>query len=325
MIMGENVKNNLIYTVTICAVIFGADETLLNVNIGNGFAFRKMSLIPVKDDLHKIFQSDTMGLRKDYEAACIGKDTLDLICVFKSYKISLNRIEAEMYYRKMCDEVLKYLDDSIRVIRLLSEGPVRFNKLSIKMDSEIEIVDETKTSHSFSSIIPIGEAMKSSAISKFHCEDKEIKEINNNISLIKFPLDDELLNNCHRYYDLSYNQDNFISITLLITCLEILFLDNEDAKKERLAKRCSVFLYDAKEERINCYDNLKEAYKKRSEFVHNGNCIDIKNGDILFLRDCIRKSLMKYLNNLHNKKCIIKELRTNIKYLGLDYWSRENQ
>jgi hypothetical protein len=323
MIMGENVKNNLTYTITICAVIFGADETLLDVNIGNGFAFRKMSLIPAKDNLHKIFESDAMGLRKDYEAACIGKDTLDIVCVFKSYKISLNRIEAEMYYSKMCDDVLKYLDDSIRVIRLLSEGPVRFKKLSIKMDSEIEIVDETKVSHSFSSIIPIGEAMKSSAISKFHCEDKEIKEINNNISSIKFPLDDELLNNCHRYYDLSYHQDNFISVTLLITCLEILFLNSENAKKEKLAKRCSVFLYNNKDERINCYYNLLKAYKKRSEFVHDGDCLQVKNEEILFLRDCVRKSLMKYLNNQYSKMCIIQKLKNTIE--NLEFCSEKKQ
>lgn len=312
------------YTVTICAVIFGADETLLKVNIGNDFGFRKMSLIPTKDNLDKIFEINAMGLRREYETACID-EKLDVICVFKSYEINLERVEAENYYRKMCDDVVKYLDDSIRAIRLFVEGSIRFKKLSIKMSSDIESIAETKENYGFSSSIPIGEAMKNSDILKVHYEDKDIEEINKNICLIKFPLADELLNSCHRYYDLSYHHDNFISITLLITCLEILFLDKEDAKKERLAKRCSVFLYDTKEERLNCYDNLKEAYKKRSEFAHDGNCIDINNGDILFLRDCIRKSLMKYLNNLYNKKCIIKELRETIKKLGLDYWSREKQ
>ncbi|MCS6130776.1 hypothetical protein DWV13_03750 [Clostridium botulinum] len=314
--------NNLSYTVIICAVLFGADETLLNVNLGNGFKFRRMSLIPSKDNLDTIFEIDDVGLRREYETARIDA-VLEVVCAFKSYTICLDRIEVEKYYSKMCDDVLKYLDDTIRAIRLFIEGPVRFKKLSVKMKSEIECVDETEMSKSFSRIISIGEAMKTNTISKFHCEDKEINELNNNISLRKFPLVDEVLNNCHRYYDLSYQQDNFISITLLITCLEILFLNSEKAKKEKLAKRCSVYLYDSKDERINCYYKLLKVYKKRSDFVHDGDCLQVENEDILFLRECVRKSLVKYLNNQHSKKDTIQELKKIIE--NLDYWSEKKQ
>ena len=45
----QGIPKNLKYKVTICAVIFGADETLLNVDLGEGYEFRKMSLIPSKD------------------------------------------------------------------------------------------------------------------------------------------------------------------------------------------------------------------------------------------------------------------------------------
>ncbi|HBJ1651474.1 HEPN domain-containing protein [Clostridium botulinum] len=308
------------YTVTICAVLFGADETLLNVNLGNGFKFRRISLIPSKDNLDAIFEIDDVGLRREYETARIDA-ALEVICVFKSYTIYLDRTEVEKYYSKMCEDVLKYLDDIIRAIRLFVEGPVRFKKLSIKMKSEIECVDEIEVINSFSSIIPVGEAMQTNTISKFHCDYKEINELNNNISLKKFPLVDEVLNDCHGYYDLSYHQDNFISITLLITCLEILFLNSEKAKKEKLAKRCSVYLYDSKDERINCYYKLLKVYKKRSDFVHDGDCLQVENEDILFLRECVRKSLVKYLNNQHSKKDTIQELKKIIE--NLDYWSEK--
>lgn len=294
--------NDLMYTVTICAIIFGADETLLNVNLDNQFRFKRISI----------------GLRRDYETARIDGN-LDIICAFKSYTICLNRTEVEEYYRKMCDDVLKYLDDRVRAIRLFVEGPVRFNKLSIKMNSETVPVGQTDTSSSFITIIPINEAMGTSRISKFHCNDNEVYELNNNISLVKFPLSDMLLNNCHRYYDLSYHQDNFISITLLITCLEILFLNNENAKKEKLAKRCSVFIYDSKNDRLSSYNKLLIAYKKRSDFVHDGDSLQITDKDILFLRDCVRKSLIKYINNQHSKTNVIKMLKTTIE--NLDYWS----
>ena len=314
--------NNLIYTVTICAVIFGADETLLNVNLDNEYRFKRMSLMPLKDHLDVIFETDAMGLRLDYETARID-GTLDIICAFKSYTICLTTTEVEEYYRKICDHVLVYLDDSIRAIRLFVEGPVRFKKLSIKMKSETVRVGETDTSSNFNCISPICEAMVTSTICNFHCDDEKIEELNNNIRLVKFPLSDKLLNNCHRYYDLSYHYDNFISITLLITCLEILFLDNENTKKERLAKRCSVFLYDSKNERLSCYNKLLETYKKRCDFVHDGDCLQIINDDILFLRDCVRKSLEKYLNNHHCKKDVINKLKTTIE--NLDYWSDKSK
>lgn len=312
--------NNLIYTVTICAVLFGTDETLLNVNLGNGFSFRRMSLIPSRDNLDKIFETDAMGLRRDYETARID-ETLDVICVFKTHTIRLDRLEAGKYYKEMCDDALKYLDDIIREIRLFSEGPVRFKKLSIKMESEKLYISETEESYNFISIIPLCEAMNTRPISKFHCDKKEIYELDKNISSINFPLADILLNDCHRYYDLSYHQDNFISITLLITCLEILFLDSEGAKKDKLAKRCSAFIFDSKDERLNCYYKLRMAYKKRSNFVHDGESLNMNKEDILFLRECVRKSLIKYLYNQLSKKNNILMLKRTIE--NLDYWSQK--
>ncbi|WP_407310028.1 hypothetical protein [Desulfosporosinus sp. SB140] len=310
--------NKLVYTVILCAVIFGSDETLLNVDLGEEFIFKRMSLKPLKDHLDLTFKTDAMGLRRDYETARIGEN-LDIICAFKSYTICLTEIEAEKYYKEMSDYVLTYLDDRIRAIRLFVEGPIHFKKLSIEMKSETLRSGETDMCSNINSVIPIGEAVGTSSISLFHCDNENINELNNNISSVKFPLSDVLLNNCHRYYDLSYHLDNFISITLLITSLEILFLNNENAKKEKLAKRCSIFLYDNRNDQVSCYKKLIIAYKKRSDFVHDGNCLQIINEDILFLRDCVRKSLIKYVNNNYRKSDVIKMLKTTIK--NLDYWS----
>ena len=313
-----NMDNSLTYVVTICAVIFGADETILNVNLDKELRFERKSLMPLKDHMDMIFETDAIGLRRDYETARIDK-ALDVICVFKSFTICLERTDVEEYYKKMCDDVLDYLDNSIRAIRLFVEGPVRFKKLSIRMESQTVCVGKTNMSGKFSSILLIGEAIKTNTICKFHCDDEKIDELNSNISLIRFPLLNALLNDCHRYYDLSYHQDNFISITLLITCLEILFLENEKSIKKILAKRCSVFLYDSIDERLICYNKLKKTYKKRYDFVHDGDSLQITNEDILFLRDCVRKSLVKYLSFKCNKIDVIKELKTTIE--KLDYLS----
>lgn len=311
--------DKLMYTVTICAVIFNVDETLLNINLDDGFRFRLMSLNPSKDHMDEIFDTDAMGLRRNYETAKIDKN-LNVICVFKSDTIYVNKTEVEEYYSKMCSEVIEYLDNKIRAIRLFIECPICFKRLSIKMESEKKHLDETEERENFIAIIPINEAMVTNEISIFHVDDEKIDELDKNISSINFPLTNNLVNNCHMYYDLSYHQENFISITLLITCLEILFLNRENAIKQKLAKRCSVFLYESRDKRLNCYNKLLNAYKNRSEFVHNGNCAKIINEDILFLRDCVRKSIIKYLHTKYSKKEIIIKLKRNIN--NLDYWNQ---
>lgn len=311
--------NKLTYKIKICAVIFGADESLLNINLGNDFIFKKMSLVPSKDNLDSIFETDSMGLRRDYESARIDNDSLDVVCAFKSFKYIVATTDAKEYFNGMCDDILEYLDNKIRAIRLYHEGPVRFKKLSIKMKPENSHSDKIEGIISYNSIIPIGEAMRTKEISKFYCDIEKIQELNENINSIEFHLSDPLLNSCHIYYDLSYHQDNFISVVLLITCLEMLFLNDENAKKERLAKRCSVFSYDTKDDRLECYAKLRSAYKKRSDFVHDGYVAPIKNEDILFLRDCVRKSLVKRIDNKETKKDVIKKLKITIK--ELDYWN----
>ncbi len=311
-----NDANFLNYSLVICAVVFGTDASILNVQLGGGFSFQRKSLMPMKDHLDTILETDAMGLRREYEGARID-ESLDVICMFKELQIELTQKESEKYYNNICDDTLKYLDDKIRAIRLFVEGPVRFKKLAVKMQSETQMVEKTKMSSSFSSLIPIAEAMTTQTIQKFSCTDEKIRTLNEDITNTSFPLADKLFNNCHVYYDLSYHQSNVVSVTLLITCLEILFLDNENAKKEKLSKRCAVFLFDSQAEQIDCYRKLVLCYKKRSDFVHDGTSSEISNEDILFLRECVRQALIKYIRTGIDKSSVIKSLKTVIS--GVDY------
>ena len=111
------------------------------------------------------------------------------------------------------------------------------------------------------------------------------------------------------YYDLSYHTEKYVSITLLTTALEVLFLKkDEEGKKQRLAKRCACYLYDDDQTIRSTYHKLKEEYKKRSEFVHDGKANGILDEDILFLRNCVRKSLIKAMSSTESKKQRIDDL-----------------
>lgn len=89
---------------------------------------------------------------------------------------------------------------------------------------------------------------------------------------------------------------------------------SEKAKKQALLRRCAIYLFSAKEEVLSCCGCIQEMYKKRSDFVHDGRLIGIDNADILFLRDCVRKSLIKRMENEIEKKEMIAQLRTQVEY-----------
>lgn len=306
------------FSYMVFAVMFGADETLLNIQLRDGFSFVRKSLIPLKDHLDSVFETDAMGLRRDYETARISPQSLDVICAIKEVTIGLNNSDAPNFFHEENDKNLIALDNQIRAIRFLEECPLRCKKIAFKMDSAPKNINGTKFSNSFCEIFPVNESLGTIEITKLNCDKTISDRINRELPLISFPLTDEVLNMCHAYYDLSYHQGIHLSITLLITALEMIYLEKEDAKKEKLAKRCAVYLYDRRENRIDCYNSLRQIYKKRSNFVHEGIFDQIEDKDILLLRHYVRKSIFKALSNKADKKQRIANLKHEI--ANLDYW-----
>lgn len=185
------------------------------------------------------------------------------------------------------------------------------------MYSKTGTINGTAFSKNFCAIVPVNESFGTIEHTKLNCDKTILDRINRELPLISFPLADEILNMCHVYYDLSYHQEKHLSITLLTTVLEMIYLGKEDAKKEKLAKRCAAYLYDLRENQIDCYKNLRHIYKKRSDFVHEGIFDHIEDKDILLLRHYLRESIFKALSDKTNKKQRIKILKYTI--ATLDY------
>lgn len=280
-----------------CAVIFGADETLLNIKLVDGFSFERLSLIPRKDHINDIFDTTDFGLRRDYETARIDENSLDVICAVKKAEYHILLGNGNDDYYEYTNKDLVSLDNQIRMIRLFYEGPIRFMKMATVMKISGDQLGEYFGDGSFTSVIPIGEAMITDELSKLHLSSTEVAIINAKLSSNFFPLQDEQLNFVHKFFDLSYHTDGFISITLLITALEMLFLNEEQGKKERLSKRCACFISEQESDITQIYTRLKEVYRKRCDFVHDGEIANITTEDILFLRECTRKSLIRALED----------------------------
>lgn len=303
------------YHVVICAVLFGCDDSIVGLDLGNKLMITRKSLHP-KDHLDKIFEIDSMELRREYECASLDMETLDVACVYKEYDYIDNDNSAQSYCNHISSELFTYLDNQIRAIRLLLEGPVRFKKLAVKMNSDPININQTDMSYGYCAIMPVGEAYNVKTLQKAHCDN--IGLLCSEMNKITFPISMKYLNQCHLLYDRSYLVTLQEAEILLITSLEILFLKSENSKKERLSKRCATFIFESKEERVECYKKLTSEYKKRSDFIHDGNSIGIGEEDILFLRECVRSSLVKLLHLDEEKDALIYDLKQRID--SLDYW-----
>ena len=273
----------------LCAVVFGTDETILNLPLNDGFFFVQRSLIPDIDHLDRIFDTNAMGLRRLYETARINRETVNVICIEKQIQIRLKPTDAAIYYNRQIDQDLASIDNQIRAIRLVKECPLRCKDFAIKIDSVQGAFDNM----CFDSHIPIGESAATRELNRFHCDIQDIPDLKQKLDRIVFPIRNDTLNIMHRYYDLSYHCENYISITLLIAALEMIFLTRNDNKRQPLSKRCAVYMYDREDELVNCYNKLVAAYKQRSDFVHDGVFLGIDDETILFLRNCVRTALLR--------------------------------
>ncbi|XOQ44317.1 MAG: hypothetical protein ACFWTN_07745 [Clostridium sp.] len=306
----------------VCAVLFGCDDSLVGLDLGEGITIARKSLIPNDQcRLDEIFETDAVGLRREYDAARLNHETLDVACIDSNYEFTGTVKAAKRYFDQKTSELFTYLDDQIRTIRLLLEGPVRYKKLAIKMESEHYKLGVNDMCHKFSWISPIGEAYGVTTIQKAHCDD--IEQLRLKMDRISFPLckqDDKYkyINQAHMFYDRSYLVTLYEAEVLLITSLEILFLDSEKGKKQRLSKRCTTFLCESQYERAQTYKKLCEEYKKRSDYVHDGSATNISQDDVIFLRKCVRKSILKLLESPMDKKDLIKKLQEKIQ--SLDDW-----
>ena len=304
------------YRVIICAVLFGCDDSMVGLDLGKGVKITRKSLHP-KDHLNDIFEADSMGLRHEYESAILDSDTLDVACIYGEYDCYLDNESESIYYDRLSSELYTYLDNQIRLIRFLIEGPIRYKKLVIKMVSENYTLDKTNMSYAFRAIIPVGEAYNVVTIQKTHCDD--VINLRGEMDNISFPLCQiDYLNQAHILYDRSYLVTLQEAEILLITSLEVLFLKSETAKKQRLSKRCSTFLFETQQERVDTYKKLCLEYKKRSDYIHDGKSLQISEDGIIFLRECVRFSIIKLLKTPKSKNDLINELRIEIE--SLDYW-----
>lgn len=299
------------YKYQVCAVIFGADKSVLNIKLKDDYSFILKSIYSKDDDLTELFQTDVSGLQRNYYSAIVDND-YKVICIEKIIEIELNPKTDQEFWDKANIDDLSSIDDQLRTIRLIKEGPIRCKSISFNL-KPIEKVNCIIQPSSHYSLFQFSGSYPTKSISTISCDNKDIDLINKAIENFDFPLQDQLLNSAHIFYDLSYHTELYISVSLLTTALEMLYLNNEQFKKEKLSKRCAVYIGGSNEEIIVLYKQLKEAYSLRSKFLHDGNIKHIRATTVIFLRDCVRKTLLKSISTKETKNNKIKRLKEFVK------------
>lgn len=295
------------YKYQVCAVIFGADKSILNIKLKDGYSFVLKSVYSKGDGLKELFQTDISGLQRNYYSAIVDDD-YRVICIEKIIEIELNSKTTQEYWDKVNNDDLGLIDNQLRIIRLIKEGPIRCKSISFNL-TPIEKVDGIIQPSSYYSLFPFSESYPTKNISTISCNDKDIYLLNNALEKLDFPLKDRLLNSVHIFYDLSYHTEFCVSVSLLITALEMLFLNSENSKKEKISKRCAVYISNSEEEIYALYKKLKEVYKLRCDFIHDGDIGNIRETTVLFLRDCVRRALLKSISTQETKCDRIKNLK----------------
>lgn len=291
----------------VCAVVFGATESLLGVSLGNGYSFVKKCLI--SKELCEIFDvSNVTDLSWGYFEAKID-NSYNVICVYKSQEININMSD-ERQLDKIFEQELAYLDEKFRALRLYKETFVRFKKVRMKATSN--------NSYSYKTTIPYGDGLYRTYKPEIDISSDEKSEVDDFLLNFLLPptncLNKDILLPVLLLYDVSYHQQDSISFTMLMTALEtLILLKDEFTKKEKIAKRVSLLLYQANSDVLMCYDRLKLLYKKRSEFIHEGNMGAILQEDVIALREYVRKTILIYMKSSDAKADIIKKLKDKAK------------
>lgn len=173
------------------------------------------------------------------------------------------------------------LRDRIRLLRLFKEGNIVlwFSCFYYTKNKEPSVVSIHREG-------PIADK------TKFKLKDSEIADAQNFIENTKLPLKEKFLQLAFKSFELSYEiHECALAFLSLMIALESLFTKEREGLGYALARNTAALLGETDEESREIFEKVKSFYRKRGALVHAGKVKEIKQEDVLKLRDCVRKSI----------------------------------
>lgn len=309
---------------TIKAILSGVDESIIDkLNFGNSFIIQKDSLTNGK--LCKEFDYTFIGIRRIYELSKLNQKLEVALLTKKAEKeytvkkiiidnvSTLNYDQIYPYISEIEDEELKYIDETMRNIRLFSENCFNIKEILFKFKI-INLKDNSTIFDNIYSKIPLPDKIYDN-ISKLHIENElEANKLNDfikniNAKVLSSNFSPELLSQACFLYDQSYTSSlETIRFLVSIIGLESLLINSTTELSYKFSRNGAMLLSTSKEEYYEYLKILKKIYMKRSKYVHAGVTNDLTSDDVKQAREILRKVINTILIKNISKEELIKEL-----------------
>jgi hypothetical protein len=196
-----------------------------------------------------------------------------------------------------------YLDSFFRKLRLLKDGNphICIEYRYFKNDDDFQIA--------------LRRRWNLSEFGYFFIEDHELKEWNDELINLKFPIsfEKDFLQLAFDNYELSYYTFNYnIQFLLLMISLEVLFKYKNNKISHKIPKNVASFIANDEKTLKENYNKIYRFYQMRSEIVHGGDYKTISNDiklSIKELREYVRDSILKIEKRGKDKEQFIKSLQ----------------
>ncbi|MFC1636560.1 hypothetical protein ACFL5Z_17145 [Planctomycetota bacterium] len=284
--------------------LVNVDDTILNLDLGDGFSIVKYSQQEVRKFLTIIefhygveatTQGGVLGFSEDGRPSgsyCIVKqDIIELEGTPQGgVVISLGPLK----------DISQSVRNKIRLLRLFKEGNVfiRFSFFYHLKDSEpatFQIAREGPLADTARLVLNTNDIAKAQSFIKNY----------------KIPFGHPQIQLAFDSFELSYESYNFgLSFLSLMISLETLLNPGKQELRYRVSRNAAVLLGKDKKHSQQIFKEVCDLYDKRSTLVHTGNPKSITTQDVLDLRNYVRGAIKEMLKIVKNRDSILSILNT---------------
>lgn len=299
-------------SVDIFAIVIHCDESILGVEIGNGYSFEKVYLdaLPHRDKL-----IDDHGIPNiEYKKSCLVDENGEFFICLNKHDIfqihgpditpntccQINDLTCSKQLAPYHDREIAYLYQAFSLLRLFQSGNIGYCDLFFDYNYKIfEILNHKAqfTSHNYGKNIFDDRKYFLSRPSVIECTQFYSNYMGAPFNLLKPSID---------MFIWGLEQlDAATGLEKYTTALEMTLLEKSSQNKRKmLANRVAVLIGTTTSEIIQIYTNMLKYYSYRSESLHEGIRTNISKEELYNLEQYVRDVLKKCLYLCKNSAAI---------------------
>jgi hypothetical protein len=273
------------------------DDSILKLNLGHPFAIEKKSQQDVIPFLRHIDMH--WGVEERFGISAVEKQGDILVRGQSFYCITARNLTSfegtpqggVVGKRAEVKRIAGSIRDKIRLLRLYKGGNILLDFLCMYYIKNSE-----------PSVIWMGREDPIADRTEFVLSDSDIMEAQSFIKDTTIPFRKSFLQLAFEVFELSYEvHDLGLAFLSLMIALEVMFTKEREGLSYGLARNTAVLLGESEEKADSIFNEVRNFCRTRGNLVHAGKKDEIKKGDVLKLRDYVRKAI-KDINTIGKGK-----------------------